>query len=205
MKSFFDPDAETRVRDAIVDVERRSSAEVVVALRRTSGHYRHADYLAGLVSALAALSVFLYHPEPFDFTFLPGELLGFFAVGALVSANFPPLRRLLTARGLREENVHRAARAFFVDRGVACTRGRTGILVYLSMFEQRIEVVADIGVDDAALGAVWEEARAKLTGASSLRGLDAFIEALRGLGPALAEGLPRAADDVNELPDEVST
>jgi uncharacterized membrane protein len=31
--------------------------------------------------------------------------------------------------------------------------------------------------------------------------LDAFLDALRTLGPALSASLPRAADDVNELPD----
>src|SRR5262245_17447895 len=115
------------------------------------------------MAALAALCVFLYHPDEFDFTFLPLELLGFFAFAAAACANLPPLRRLLTSRRMREENVHDAARALFVDRGVTRTSGRTGILVYLSALEQDVEVVTDIGVDEAALGPRWQEAKDKLT------------------------------------------
>jgi uncharacterized membrane protein len=58
----------------VADVERVTSAEIVVVLRRASGHYRQADLAAGAVAALAGLCVFLYYPEPFDFTFLPLEL-----------------------------------------------------------------------------------------------------------------------------------
>ncbi len=127
-----------------------------------SGHYRQADLTAGGLAALAALCVFLYHPEPFDFTFLPLELLGLFALTALATARIPPLRRLLSAPRVRDENVHDAARALFVDRGVTRTTGRTGILVYLSALERRVEVVADIGVDEAKLGPRWIEAKSKL-------------------------------------------
>ncbi|APR86988.1 Hypothetical protein A7982_12337 [Minicystis rosea] len=203
--SFFSPDAKARVREAVAEVEAQSSAEIVVALRHGSGHYRQADLTAGGLAALAALCVFLYHPEPFDFTFLPLELGGLFAFVALATAQIPPLRRALTARRVRDENVHDAARAFFVDRGITRTAGRTGILVYLSALERRVEVVADIGVDEKELGPRWPLAKAKLEAALAAGSLDDFLTALKGLGPILGEALPRAEDDVNELSDEVAS
>jgi putative membrane protein len=203
-RSFFAAEAKARVRDAVAEVERQSSAEIVVALRRSSGHYRQADYAAGALAALAGLCVFLYHPEPFDFTFLPLELLGMFAVAAFACAQLPPLRRLLTPGRVIDENVHDAARAFFVDRGVTRTSGRTGVLVYISALELRVEVVADVGVDEAALGPRWQEAKAKLGAAVRAGSLDDFLAALRSFGPILGEQLPHRADDVNELPDEVA-
>jgi len=204
MKSFFSPEAKGRVRAAVAGVEQQSSAEIVVALRHRSGHYRHADYAAGGVAALAALSAFLYHPEPFDFTFLPLELLAIFGVIAAATAHVPPLRRLLCGARLRDENVRCAARAFFVDHGLSRTTGRTAILIYLSSFERRAEVVSDIGVDEEALGAPWKEAKQRLEEAFAAGAFEGFLGALGALGPALASGLPRAADDVNELPDEVA-
>jgi putative membrane protein len=204
-RAFFAPDARTRVRDAVADVERVTSAEIVVVLRRSSGHYRQADLAAGGLAALAALCVFLYSPEPFDFTFLPLELLAFFGVAAAASAHLPPLRRLLTSRRVREENVHDAARAVFVDKGVTRKTTRTGILVYLSALEHSVVVVADIGVDEQALGPRWKAAPALLSAAFAEGSLDRFLEALRGLGPILAEALPHHATDVNELPDEVAS
>jgi putative membrane protein len=204
ISSFFAPDAAARVRDAVAAVEQQSSAEIVVALRHSSGHYRHADYLVGALVVFALLCLFLYHPEPFDFTWLPLELLAGFLVGAFASSQLPPLRRLLTAQKVLDQSTHNAARALFVDQKITRTSGRTGVLVYLSMLERKVEIVADLGVEDEVLGAPWKAARAALERTlTEDPSLDRLIASLRALGPALAEKLPRAADDVNELSDEV--
>ena len=91
-----------------------------------------------------------------------------------------------------------AAREAFVDQGVSRTRRRTGILVYVSTFERRVEIVADIRVDTKLVDA---EVRALAEAVAHGPDLDAFVEALRRFGPALARALPRGADQVNELPD----
>lgn len=72
------------------------------------------------------------------------------------------------------------------------------MLVYVSTFERRVELVADVGVDGKL---VEGEVRALEAAVAGRPDLDAFLEALRRLGPALAPSLPHAADDVNELPD----
>ncbi len=203
-KTFFTPAAKTSVTAAIAAIERRTSAEIVVTLRDASGHYRHSDYLAGLTLALAGLCFFLYYPADFRVDFFPLEALALFAVGAASSAYLPPLRRLLTSRALMDHNVLVGARAAFVAQGISRTSGRNGILVFISMLERRVELVADIGIDAEALGSPWKEATARL--ASTLRGdpdLDRFVEALLALAPVLEAAMPRAEDDVNELSDEV--
>lgn len=200
---FLDP-AKKAIRDAVARVERHTSAEVVVTLRRQSGSYRHADTLWGIVLAIALLCVFLYHPEPFDFTFLPLELGAAFALGSVLSASFPVLRRGLTPKRVRDENAKRAAKAAFVELGISRTKGRTGVLVFVAAFEQRVEVVADIGVHPKKLGAAWEEAQQKLDRAVRLDGsLERFLVALEDLGRVLAKEHPRAHDDENELPDDI--
>jgi putative membrane protein len=198
-RAFFAPAAQARVREAVAAVEQRTSAEIVVALRRSSGRYRDAEYATGGLCAFALLLVFLYHPDPFDFTFLPLELLACFVAAAFACAHAPPLQRLLTSRRARDENVHAAARALFVDRGVVRTTRRTGILVYLSALERQVEIVADVGIDEEALGPHWREAKARMSAALVAGSLDAFLDALRALGPALAETLPHHDGDVLEL------
>lgn len=204
-RDLFSPDAKARVGGVIAEIERQTSAEIVVALRRASDRYRHTDYAAGAVAAWIALAVFLYHPEPFDFTWLPLELAAIFAVFAIASAASPPARRLFTSAKVMDASVRRAARELFVDRGIARTKGRTGILVYVSALERRAEIVADAGVDEGALGPRWVDAKAKIGEAIDAGSIDALVEALRAMGPILGDALPRAADDVNELPDEVAS
>jgi putative membrane protein len=204
-KRFSSREAKDDVKKAIVEVESQTSAEIVVAVRPKVAHYRHVDYLVGFVVALAALLVFLFAPTQFEIVTMPIETLAAFVIGAVISAHVPPLRRLLTSRGLIDKRVHDAARGAFVDLGVTKTSGRTGILVFVSVYEQKIEVVPDIGVAVSTLGPGWDAAKEALARAARCGpDLDAFLVALRSLGPVLGKAMPRAADDVNELPDEVA-
>ena len=106
--------------------------------------------------------------------------------------------KLTLARCVRD-----AAHAAFFDLGISRTSGRNGILVFVSTFEQRALVVTDFGIDTATLGADWPEACAALSSAVKRRDVPAFEAALERVGPILAATMPRMAQDVNELPDEV--
>jgi putative membrane protein len=203
-QSFFAKDAKEKAKKTVLAVEAQTSAEILLAVRPRSGHYRHADYLAGSIAAFAALLLLLFLPQTFTVDTMPLDVLGAFALGAVLTANLPPLRRLLAGRKRLAESVRTAARAAFVDDGVARTTRRTGILVYASVFEQRVEIVADVGVDPKALGEAWEKASRALEG--SLAGgadLDRFLAAVTALGPALATALPHHEGDRDELSDEM--
>ncbi|HMI85051.1 MAG TPA: hypothetical protein VK550_13210 [Polyangiaceae bacterium] len=201
--AFTDKAAKAEVAGAIREIERVTAAEVVVAVRASSGHYRHTDYLVGFALSFAALLVFLFDSHEFSIDWMPLDSVFAFAIGTLLSASVPPLRRTLTSSRLMRANARVAARATFVDLAIGRTSGRTGILVYVSMFERSVEVVADVGIDAAVMGAPFTRAIAALDAALH-RGpsLPRFAEALRALGPILSHTLPRRADDINELPDE---
>jgi len=199
---FFEERTKKKVRAAVAEIEARSSAEIVVSVERISGFYRHADYLGGLATALLALATFLYSPEPFTWTFLPLELALAFGLGTFFVASVDGLRRRLVGKALLERNVRRAAKEAFFDLGMSKTRGRSGVLVFLSAFERRVQVIADVGVSTD--GSDWKDATQKLDRAVRLD-VDAgrFVTALEGLGDVLARLLPRADDDENELPDDL--
>jgi putative membrane protein len=201
--AFTDDAAKSEVAEAIREIEKATSAEVVVAVRASSGHYRHTDYLVGFALSLFALLVFLFDEHEFSMAWMPLDTVLAFALGTFVCASVPPLRRALTSRRLMRGNVRIAAQSTFFDLGVSKTSGRTGILVYVSMFERGTEVVCDVGIDAAVLGAPFASATAALD-AAVRRGqnFSRFTAALRGLGPILQRALPRLSSDVNELPDE---
>jgi len=200
-RDFFSERAKRETAAAIRAVEEKTSVELVVAVRKRSAVYRHADYLVGLVALIAALIVILFAEHTFALEAIPLELLAAFAIGAVAASRIPPLRRVLTSRKERTEAVRAAARAAFHDLGVSRTKGRTGILVFVSAFEKAADVVPDIGLDTEKLGSKWDE---PVRQAASKGNLDAVIKALRELGPVLGAAYPRADDDENELPDEVT-
>ncbi len=191
-----------RVRDCIREIESGTGAEVVATVCVRSGHYRHADYLVGVLFSLGALLFYLLYPEPLFDDIAVVLVVASFVVGALFSYAWSGLRRLLVSGKVLDEAVHKSALASFVEQGITNTRGRTGVLVYVSLFEKRARVVADSGIPVERLGDRWTAAVREIE-VSSRKGADAFAVALLALGPILAEAVPRAADDVNELPDEM--
>lgn len=207
MKLFADPwltpATREQVRERIVANERRTGAEIVVTVAVRSGHYRHADALFGALCSLSALLFYYFYPAPLpDDLFLAIAILCY-PTGMLAAAAFTPLRRLLVRERLLRENVAREARARFVEQGIGNTKARTGVLVFVSRFERRAQIVADIGIPIATMGASWQAATGALERAAREGETAAFLAGLDGLGDALAAVVPRAADDVNELPDEV--
>jgi putative membrane protein len=201
-KAFFEEATREKTAAEVKAIEARTAAEVVVAVRHASGQYRHTDYVVGFGLSLVTLLAMLYLPVDFELEFFPVDVVVSFALGAGVCTLLPGLRRRLTDRKLLEENVRTAARAAFVELGISRTSGRTGILVFVSIFERRMEVVADVGVNLSTLGSDWEEAQAKLSAAvASSEDPESFFQALRLMAPPLERALPRSADDINELPD----
>jgi putative membrane protein len=203
-RSFYEERAKRDAKAAVVEIEAQTSAEIVVCLRHESSAYRDADYLFGFLVSLGALVTMLFVDHPFVLGSFPVGAVAGFVFGALAAAHIDPIRRMLVFPARRITAVRTAARAAFVELGVSRTHGRTGILLYVSVFERRVEVVPDLGIDPRALGPGWKTAVAALERSLTLGpDLDRFLGAMRALGPVLGHALPRAADDVNELPDEV--
>ncbi|WP_434384583.1 hypothetical protein [Melittangium boletus] len=199
---YFTDAARAQAATTVQAIESRTAAEVVIAVNARSGHYRHTDYLVGFGVSLAALVAMLYLPQEFPLETFPVGVALAFVAGVLVLQLLPGVRRRLTASALLDEAVRTTARAAFVDQGITRTTGRTGILVFVSLYERRVEVVTDLGVDPAALGEEWKRALAGVASAvAGSRDPAPFFQALLALTPPLERVLPRSPDDVNELPD----
>jgi putative membrane protein len=200
---FFKPETQQATAGCVRSLEARTSAEVVVTVRRKSGDYRPAAYHFALgLSALVTLYLLLT-PEIYSVEAIALEAALSFGLGLLLAMNLGALlRRLVRGRTL-EQQVQNAAKVAFFELGISRTAARTGILVFVSTFERRSVVLTDSGIDVAALGSEWPRACAALGTAVAKRDTTAFQHALEALGPILAARLPRSADDVNELADEV--
>lgn len=203
-RAFLTEEAKAALLDAVKTVERRSCAELVIAVRDRSGHYLHADVLAGALGAVVTLTFLLFSPWPFAlYAFVLDPIIVALLL-AWISWRSTGLRRLLTPRKLADDMVRTAARATFYERGVRHTRDEIGILVYVSLLERRAEVVVDRGIERAVDRAAWAAAVAAIDRAVVDReGGIAVARAITALGDLLEPCLPRSEDDVNELPDEV--
>ena len=198
---MINPSIESSLKDAIRSIEAASSAEVVVDVRSRSGSYAHADGRAGALLAFVALLVVLFSPVVFDPFIVPGVVLTAYAAGMLLSMQVKAVRRLFTSRRERDANVRTHAAAAFFEQGIGRTANETGILLYLSLVEQRLELIADRGVLDAVPVLEWNQiVDAAHTRGANLQTLDGV---LRALLPLLTRYLPVRASDRDELSSEI--
>ncbi|MBK7584803.1 MAG: hypothetical protein IPI67_32020 [Myxococcales bacterium] len=200
---WLSDDAKQRVERAIVELERQTSAELVVTVRQTSGSYLAQDLLFATLMAGIGLCLYAYHPAEFTDDLVPPALGLLFGASAFFCAQVPGLRRLFVRPSTLRDNVRRAALTAFHEQRIDGTSGRTGILIYVSLFERVVEVIPDTGVDARRLGTEFGEAVGEIAAAVRGEGLLQLTRGISKLAPSLARVLPRADDDVNELPDGV--
>jgi putative membrane protein len=197
----FDQAAGQALAQAVRDLEKNTAAEVVIVVRGLSGTYRHADYLFGALVALVGLVFVLFSPFDIHVYWVPFDVIGLFVAGAFVCSRGSFLRRLLTTETFRAQAVRTSAAALFYDAGIANTHAETGLLVYLSLLERRLEVVADHGILRAVPPLKWNHAVFDVKRVALDPQPEKLIEAMRVLGCLLAESLPASREHRHELSD----
>ena len=201
-RQFFEPTARTKIREAIESVEAQTSAELVVAIRRRADPYRHIDITIGCAFAFVTLLLLLFLPWPFDDRWMPIDITIAFAIGTAISCTTWSTKRWLVRNATLHKTTWQATCTLFHEKGISRTSGRNGVLVTAFMLEQQVHVAFDIGINPTILEPGWTQTQDKLRTAVRNHNFTAFTDALATLGPILGAAMPRADDDINELPDE---
>lgn len=200
-RTEFDQSACERLTQCVQEIESGTDAEVVIVVRARTGTYRDADYLCGALAAFAGLVFHLFSPWDFEHYWVAADVALLFAVGAFVSSRSSTIRRALTSGKRRAEAARTGAAATFYEAGIANTQAEMGVLIYLSLLERRLEIIADRGVLKAAPPREWNQRLAELRQAGRRPHLQTLLDALGNLGALLKTHLPATGDNPNELPD----
>ncbi len=198
------------VRAAVAAAEKGTSGEIVPFVVQRSDDYTGAVWkgaaLGALAAALAAWAIHrsadLWGASRFLWMVVPpaaGAALGYLA------AHLGPLRRFLTGPHAMEARVRQRAAAAFLEQEVFKTRDRTGILLFLSLFERRVVVLGDSGIHQKVEPGDWDTVvRHVVTGLRRGNPTAALVAAIAECGEILARhGLPPRPDDADELPDDL--
>ncbi len=197
----IDPAFAASATERIRAIESSSSAEVVVDIRMRSGSYSHADARFAALIAFVALLTVLFSPWDFEPIWVPPVVLAAYIIGVLVARLSNVVRRVMTTRRDRDTRVRTSAAAAFVEHGVANTSRETGLLVFLSQLERRMELIADRGVLDAVPVLAWNQLLEKTHNHTADK--EALLDVLRELEPLLALHLRVQPGDKDELSNEV--
>lgn len=206
---FSERDLEA-VRQAVAAAEGETSGEIVPFLVEASDAYEGALWKGAALGALGlALVAAIGHAVAglwgagALWIGLPAAAGG--ALGFLLAAFVPAVKRSLIPADVLERRVRRRAAVAFLEEEVFRTEERTGILLFLSAFERRVVVLGDAGINarvgEEEWGAITETIAA---GIRTGRPGEALVEGIGACGRLLARrGVEIRPQDRNELRDDL--
>ncbi len=214
MKDLFTKAELDQIKHAVSGAEERTSGEIVPFIGQRSDRYdvtvwRGASILAIFVIMIVGATYRFYDGWGFGWLYsgLGIASLVFVAgtVGALLGAFVGPIKRVLAGPNHLARTVHHRAMRAFVEEEVFNTRDRTGILLFISLLEHRIEVLGDEGINRRVSADDWTEVVVKIRDGIKQRQIaKGLIDAIEVCGELLERrGVEIQPDDSDELSNEV--
>lgn len=194
------------IRKAVEALEKVTTGEMVCVIAQSSARYVMfplfwAALLALLSPALNPVlaAVFPHAGYAVNFEIQSGVFVGLAALFLLT-----PLRHRLTPAAVRLGNCRRYAfEQFFVQR-LNETNKRSGVMIFVSIDEHYVELIADRGINDKVQPGVWSGiVNALVEDIRAGRVHEGYLKAVTSCREILERHFPEVKDDVNELADNL--
>ena len=217
----------TRISDAITQAESKTSGEIFCVLARQVSHYREVPLLWATVAGfivppllvlaglhrLALASIFSSWTDE-SARAMEGLILRALSTYGLVQAGLflcvtiivavPAVRRVMTPGPMKSHHVREAARLHFVAAGARLSDAEPHILIFASLADRRVELVAHDNIHKAVGEGPWNAAvAAVVAGMKAGRPADGMVAAIEICGAALAQHFPPDGPPKNRLPNTV--
>ncbi len=200
--SLIEAQDQARISEAIAAAESRTTGEIVVVIAMESASWMSIPIM---IAALVALLV----PWPLIFftwitvqAIYAAQLVVFVLLVALLVPR--PIRFRIVPRTMLHTRAHRRALEQFVTLSLPSTHDRAGVLLFASVAERHVEIVADIGLNDKVAPEAWKAIVDRLT--KSIRDgrpADGLVDAIGAIGERLHVAFPGGPDDAKRLPDQL--
>jgi putative membrane protein len=204
-KFLNDRDSE-RIKKAVEEAEKYTSGEIVPMVVSRSYHYPMSDVIGGVVFALPLSLIMTYFIGGwlwighYNMWLFLGIITVLFILCQQITKRTDGLKRLFISDREIEEEVEEAALTGFFREGLYRTRDETGILIFISVFERRVWVLADRGINEKVKQGQWDEIVGMIIeGIKNNDQTNAICKAIEEVGRVLKEHFPVKADDRDEL------
>ena len=205
-RQFLSDADRDRIIAAVKEAEKNTSGEIVPMVASSSYHYPVANIIGGITFALP-LSVILTHligkwlwMGPQNMWLFMILLFSIFIISHEVVKRLPGLKRMFLSNREINEEVEESAITNFFKEGLHRTKDETGILIFISVFEQKVWTLADRGINEKVHEGTWNEiVQSIVDGIKSQQQGTAICEAVKRVGHILRKHFPVQADDTDEL------
>jgi putative membrane protein len=207
--TYLNADEAASLDALVVRLESTTGVQIVPAIVGKADSYAEAPWKAFAAGSAFASLVFVVsdrlRPDWVTASTAAIHAVGVLGAGALcalLAAFVPSIARVLVHRRRTEVEVRQYAESLFLRRGLFATRGRTGVLVLVSLFEHRVEIIADAGFDGRVSAADWQAVIARMAPhLRNRRPFEALRDALGAVEALLAAKGFRGGGADNELPN----
>jgi len=200
----FNKDFKTKLYQTIEDIENNSLVELVSIIKDSSGNYRDVSFFSGAILLFWAYTYFMFAPTVFDVYLIYFLTILAFLIGFVLVEFIRPLKRVLSGKRRIEKNVEVYSRAIFQKGGIRHTKEKIGVLIYVSLFEKKVKIIADRGAENMIPIEKWDEIKESFQTVFTASDFQTtFLEKLKNCQKIFSEYIPSQEDDINELPDNL--
>jgi putative membrane protein len=173
----------------------------VAVVAPAADDYRYVPLLwPALVALLLPAMLLTIAPGMAVWTLYSAQATAFFVLALLL--HLLPVRMALVPASMKRRRAGQLAREQFYEQQLHLTGARTGVLLFVSVAEHYVEIIADEGINARVPPGTWDKAVADFVGqVRAGRVTEGFLAMVDAVGMRLAEHFPRAGDDRDELPN----
>ena len=206
---LFSNTEKEKIEAAIQVAEKKTNGEIVVHVSKQSVSYLIGAFLCSLSLGITSLIL-----ETISNLYLTNEVSGFeklfsvgiFIVGFVLAYFVPNVCIIFVPQNEIYKRVIQKAQLIFLEKELFKTKDRTGLLIFISQLERKVEVLGDTGINNQIAPAQWENIVNEITlGIKNKNASDGIIKGISLASELLvSSNFHIKPDDENELPNTIS-
>ncbi|HZK20250.1 MAG TPA: hypothetical protein VFC68_05955 [Treponemataceae bacterium] len=209
-----------KIKETVNKAEQKTNGEIAIALTPASHAYSFWEIMFAFVAGVLVFCVMLPFANTINswgelhvWTGLPAWYLpGFFGIVFILVVGFvfmvvniPIFNRLIIPKQAQTAAVTRRTARHFTESGVYATKENSGILIFMSLLEREVRIIADFGISTKINQQEWDALAAGLVSGfnykSKLSAGEAIIKTVEKCGVLLSQHFPPLEENPNELND----
>lgn len=207
-----------KIGSAVKKAESKTSGEIATAMIKESYDYAIYELMFAMIIGLLYFVIMMFFAGSIE-QWLQGKfwdysvnyLVMFYGFSTFIMitifyfiGNISSIDRLIVPKKIRNQKVQERATSYFMESGIYNTKDRTGILIFISIMERRVELLADSGINEKISPEKWQNIVDNIIEGIKQKDITARLtESINECGDLLAKHFPIQADDKNELTDDI--